>query len=270
MIQKAQDERTAYHACRTHVSRGMLLDLYQRPRLFEGLYVTGEIPGVKASPAMKLGTAIHALTLEGRSTFIAPPPEHLTPSGNLSEKKATVAWVEEIEASGYIVASPETTERIERTSASVREVLSTLGDPHKYGQVEQPIYWEHISGVGCRCLPDILTPGGIIDLKTTDELDERKIASKIWDLGYWLQAAHYLEGASKHLGHRITKFIFLFAETNAPYRTWMRELDDDYLSWATDRRHSLIEEYQRRKHENDWADPGEATVELVKRPKWAE
>jgi hypothetical protein len=268
MIQAANLTKD-YHACRTHVSRGMLADLYQRPRLFEGRYVTGEIPGIESTAAMQIGTAVHSAALEDRNLIVSCPTAFLASNGAMSTKAAK-EWRAQVESEGYIVASDEMVGRIKRTARSVREVLSTLGDPHKYGQVEQPIYWEHISGVGCRCLPDILTPGGIIDLKTCDELDERKIASKIWDLGYWLQAAHYLEGASKHLGHRITKFIFLFAETNAPYRTWMRELDDDYLSWATDKRHSLIEEYQRRKEQNDWADPGEATVELVKRPKWAE
>lgn len=270
MIQKP-DDRNAYHACRTHVSRGMLADLYQRPRLFEGRYITGTIPGKDPTPAMKLGTMIHALALEGRRIAIDPPAEHLTPSGKLSEKKATVEWVKEIEAGGYIVSDAETTERIEQTTDSVLSILKKLGEPQKTGIVETPIYWDHISGVGCRALPDILTPGAVIDLKTTDELDERKIASKIWELGYWLQVPHYLEAASKHYGYRISKFIFLFAETNQPYRCWMRELDEvKYLKWATDKRHQLIEEYQRRMAENDWADPGEETLESVELPKWAE
>lgn len=268
MIQQSNPTKD-YHACRTHVSRGMLFDLYTRPRLFEGRYITGTIPLLASTAAMGIGTAVHAMALEGRSLLVSCPTEHLSSDGAM-RTKAAKEWRAEAEASGYIVTGADTTNRVERTAASVVEMLATLGEPQKYGVVEKPIYWEHATGTCCRCMPDILTPGGIIDLKTTDELNPRKIASTIWELGYWLQAAHYLEGGSNAIGHRITKFIFVFAETNPPYRCWIRELEPDYIAWACERRERLIEELNRRTETNDWADEGESELLSISKPRWAE
>ena len=139
MIQQANAIKD-YHACRTHVSRGMLADLAIRPRLFEGRYITNTIPGKEPTPAMKLGTMIHALALEGRRIAIDPPAEHLTPSGNLSEKKVTLAWVKEVEAGGYIVSDAATTERVERAAEAVKAYLATQKIDPESGIVERPIF----------------------------------------------------------------------------------------------------------------------------------
>ena len=268
MIQQANAIKD-YHACRTHVSRGMLADLAIRPRLFEGRYITNTIPGKEPTPAMKLGTMIHALALEGRRIAIDPPAEHLTPSGNLSEKKVTLAWVKEVEAGGYIVSDAATTERVERAAEAVKAYLATQKIDPESGIVERPIFWEHPSGVACRALPDLIVTSTLcIDLKTTSDLSDRAISSACFgDFAYWLQVVHYLEGIKETYGFD-ANFVFVFVETERPYGVRAYSLSADDHAWAFNKRERLIEDLRRRTDSGDWSDPEEGGICEFKRPGW--
>lgn len=258
-----------YHACRTHVSRGMLADLAQRPRLFEGRYITNTMPGKEPSPAMKLGTMVHALALEGRRIAIEPPAEHLTPSGNLSEKKATLSWVKEVEAGGYVVSDAATTERVERAAEAVTAYLATQKIDPANGVVERPIFWERPGGIACRALPDLLVnPMLCIDLKTTTDISDKAISSECFgDFAYWLQVSHYLEGIKETYGYD-AQFVFVFVETQEPYGVRTYRLSEADADWAKEKRERLIEDLKRRTETGDWSDPEEGGICEFKRPGW--
>src|SRR5690606_11916220 len=53
-----------------------------------------------------IGHAAHAKILGVGSGTIGYPEEHITPSGNVSTKAATVAWAEEQRALGLVPVSP--------------------------------------------------------------------------------------------------------------------------------------------------------------------
>jgi len=257
MIQQANPIKD-YHACRTHVSRGMLADLAQRPRLFEGRYITGTMPGKEPTPAMKLGTMIHALALEGRRIAIDPPAEHLTPSGNLSEKKATVAWVKEVEAGGYIVSDAATTERCERASESVLKHLRESGIEPKDCIVEKPIFWERADGMACRALPDLYIPRRLcLDLKTTETLCLPDLKRSYRNLFYWLQPPHYCEGIEHEYGVENCPFAFVFVETREPFRVWSVSISPQAQAKNRERREVIIDDLKRRTESGDWSDPEE-------------
>ena len=257
-----------YHSCRTHVSRGMLADLAKRPRLFEGRYITGEIPSTEPTAAMQIGTAIHALALEGRDTLVSCPAEYLASNGAMSTKAAK-DWKAQVEADGYTVANAETTERIKRASAAVLAYLASQQiDPEK-GIVERPIYWERSDGIACRALPDLLVSSRLcIDLKTTSDLSDRAISSACFgDFSYWLQVVHYLEGIKETYGYD-ANFVFVFVETERPYGVRAYSLSADDHAWAFNKRERLIEDLKRRTELGDWSDPEEGGICEFKRPGW--
>lgn len=259
-----------YFTDHSHVSRSMLALLRESPRTYEARYITGTMPPEPPSESMQVGTAIHAEVLLGQSVVRTCPPEYLAQNGAMSTAAAK-QWREEAVAAGYAVLRREAGEKIAPTVASVLRRLESLGNPHtaQGAVIEREIYWKHASGVKVKAKPDLITPGAVIDLKTISELSQRKVESAIADHGYWLQAAHYTE-AAKQLGFRPQKFIFLFAETQAPWRCWMRELDAEYLDWAFVERERLLDDLARRMAENDWADPGENELVAVKKPRYME
>lgn len=260
----AEMKPSEYHADRTHVSRSMLFELYQSPRVYEARYITRTMPQKSVTEAMQLGTAIHAEVLLGESVVRTCPQELLSSDGAM-RTKAAKEWRANAVASGYAVLDKEATAKIGPTVESIRRVLAVMGNPHQMhlGACEQPVLWEE-AGVKCKALPDILCGSMLIDIKCVDAIGERIIASKIWEFGYWLQAAHYMAGTGA------TRFIFLFAEAQAPWRCVARELDEDYLLWAADARQRLLADLVRRREQNDWADEGENEVRRITRPRWAE
>ena len=267
MIQQA-DPIKDYHACRTHVSRGMLADLHQRPRLFEGRYITGTLPQKKPTREMQLGTAIHALALEGRSIGLVPPDSVLAKNGARSTN-AYYEWEETIERSGCISVKADEYETICRASAALVAHLKQQGiDPEK-GIVEKPIYWERADGVACRAMPDlIVNPRLSLDVKTTSDLSDRAISSACFgDFAYWLQVVHYLEGIKETYGWD-ANFVFVFVETERPYGVRAYSLSADDHAWAFDKRERLIEDLKRRTETGDWSDPEEGGICEFKRPGW--
>lgn len=251
-----------YHADRTHLSRSMLFELYNSPRVYEARYITRSMPPKSVTEAMMLGTAIHAEVLTGESVVRTCPQELLSKDGKMSTAAAK-EWRANAVAGGYAVLDKEATGKIVPTVESIRRVLHRAGIDLAKCVCETPVRWEE-GCVKCKAMPDILQGDLIIDLKCVDTIGDRIIASKIWDFGYWLQAAHYMAGT------QTSRFIFLFAETQAPFRCVARELDEDYLLWAADARRRLLADWQRRTEANDWADDGENEVRTITRPKWAE
>lgn len=266
MIQQAPITRDTYHQ-HAALSRGRLFDLHDSPRIYEAKHILRTIPPKKPTPQMQLGTAIHAMALEGRSLLVSCPPEHLASNGAMSTKAAK-EWRAEVEAEGYIVSDAETTGRIQMAAWSVAFALQKIGIDLDRCIIEQPILWTHAeTEIACRCLPDIRANRGIIDLKTTEKIDDRDLERSIWDYGLWLQYAHYREGFES-LGYPLETWSFLFVETQPPYRTKWVSLDADYEHWAVQKRHELMRELKDRTDRNDWAEKGEGEPREVKLPRF--
>lgn len=247
----------------------MLADLAQRPRLFEGRYITGELPQKKPTREMQLGTAIHALALEGRSIGLVPPDSVLAKNGARSTN-AYKDWETEIEAGGFVSVKADELETIQRAAAALVAHLEKQGiDPAK-GIVEKPIYWERADGVACRAMPDlIVSPRLCLDVKTTGDISDSGINSSCFgDFAYWMQPPQYLEGIEAEYGYTECAFVFVFIETAKPYGIREYQLTHDDYAWAFNRRERLIEGLKRRTETGDWSDPEEGGICEFKRPNW--
>jgi len=146
----------------------------------------------------------------------------------------------------------------------------------KIERVEVPITWtDPIEPVRCKGIPDIVAGEWIIDLKTTKSLTgflqggEQLVSKTIADLGYHLQAAFYLRGASLHYGDPKTRFAFLVVETEEPYRVYAMELKSEAITAGEVKMQRLLAEYVRRMQTGDWSEEGEKSLLQVGVPAWA-
>lgn len=249
-----------YHADRTHLSRSMLFELYQSPRVYEARYITRSMPPKSVTEAMMLGTAIHAEVLLGESVVRTCPQELLSSDGAM-RTNAAKEWKENAIASGFAVLGKESRAKIAPTVESIRRTLHRAGIDLAKCVCETPVRWEE-GGVKCKAMPDILAGDTIIDLKTQDDVTDRAIVNKIRTFGYWLQHVHYCAGTAAN------DFWFVFAETQPPWRCKLRRIPAWYLDWARQKRAELLADFARRQSENDWADPDEGIIKDLDMPVW--
>lgn len=88
---------------------------------------------------------------------------------------------------------------------------------HSLAKHESSVFWE-MDGVHCKARPDIIHPNGmILDLKTTDSAQPLDFQRTIAKYRYHVQAAWYLDGISKAIGHKFDQFCFIAIEKKPPF-----------------------------------------------------
>ena len=214
--------------------------------------------------AKLIGSAVHAAVLEPDifySNYVVLPENF---DGRTKENKEKV---DSLKTSGRTPLKFEDYQHCLdmatalHTHATARRLLNQ-------GCAEVSVFAE-IDGIPVKCRPDWLRKESrlIVDLKTTEDASERGFTRSIAGLGYYLQAAWYLD-VCQAAGIAIDTFLFIAVEKSPPYAVGIYELDD--ASLETGRR-----EYQRAlalwKHcteMNEWPGytPDIVTLQL---PAWA-
>ena len=169
--------------------------------------------------AFDVGTAAHTKILGVGSGLVEYPDEHLTPSGNVSTKAATVLWAEEQRSAGLTPVSPDDIAAVDAMAESVlahpkaRELLEAKG--HREVSVVS-----EIDGVPVRArLDGLVELEGMtgLDLKTTRKTaDVEGFARTSSDLGYFIQEAWYREAIEAE-GVPLDRFVFITVEKEPPY-----------------------------------------------------
>lgn len=195
----------------------------------------------RTSDSFDVGHAVHAKVLGIGAKVVIYPPEHLTPSGNVSEKAATVKWIAEQRAKGLTPI----TEGQQRATDSMAEAI--LAHAEARALLEQPGNAE--ASVFARCdetgidlrarfdyLPDLDQPYPIaVDLKTTGtRATAREFARSVHTYGYYVQQGHYLDTLRLETGRDDIGFRYVVVEKNAPHHVAVHQLDDLYADIGTE------------------------------------
>tara|TARA_B100000945_G_scaffold276333_1_gene240873 strand:- start:175 stop:1014 length:840 start_codon:yes stop_codon:yes gene_type:complete len=179
----------------------------------------------KPTPAMRIGSAFHALILEPdvfENEFIYKP-EILN-----ARSKEGKEWKARQEEAGKIVLNEDDKEQLQAMSKALldcspaKKLLSAAGNP------EQSFFWtDKETGLGCKCRPDYLLENGgtIVDLKTTTDASYRGFLRSISNFRYHVQAGWYMNGLEQSTGERPDRFIFIAVEKTAPYGIGVYEAD---------------------------------------------
>lgn len=183
----------------------------------------------RTSTAFDIGTAAHAKVLGVGAGVIAYPAEHLTASGNVSTKAATVAWAAEQRAAGLVPVSPDDIEAVDAMAEAVLKHPAARSVLERDGYSEASAYWtDPATGVPCRARFDRLTTtddGRVLagDLKTTQDASPRGFAKSVAGYEYVQQDPWYGDGLIA-LGYEDPAFTFIAVEKAPPHLVGAYEL----------------------------------------------
>lgn len=228
---------------------------------------------VRDTPAFDFGKAAHAKVLGVGAPIVVYPDEHLTPSGNVSTKAATVEWEGEQRLAGLTPITAGDMGAIDAMAEAVLANKSARALLELPGAREVSVFAD-VEGVPTRCRFDALTdetPQGIfgIDLKTSRKpVNKARFTREVIEYGYHVQQEFYRDTYRASEGTEIT-FTFIAVEKAAPHLVAVHHLDGAYQRMGRDLAREARRIYAECTENDAW--PGHPDdIQLVVPPVWAE
>lgn len=233
------------------------------PAVFHQYEREGEAP----REVFDVGSAAHAKILGVGSGVIAYPPEHLTPSGNVSTKAAATEWAAAQREAGLIPVTPDQIDRVNAMSDAVAahpdaHQLLTGGDP------EVSLIWDDPdTGARCRGRIDYVRGEGLlVDLKTAESPRPDTWKNTAARLGYAEQRIHYGNGWEALTGVW-PRFLQVVVDKKPPHLVFVAQFDDVFEAKAAERVRWAVDTYARATEANEW--PGLPTgIHRIAAPGW--
>lgn len=256
-----------YHAHRALSSTGARR-LLESPARFK-YWRTHQEPGKQS---FDVGTAVHTKVLGVGAGTIAYPEEHVTASGLVSTKAATVAWADEQRANGLTPIAPAQAARVDGMVEAVlahptaRALFEQPGDPEASVFATDPE-----TGVEMRARFDWLarpsTSAASVDLKTTAKLASADgFARTVGAYGYDVQQEFY-QRALLNTGWDRTPFLFVVVETEPPHLVAVHQLDVEWRDMGATKVQRALELYAECSQTGIW--PGYPTeTQLLSPPQY--
>jgi len=158
------------------------------------------------SKAMRIGTALHSLVLEGIAPLVMPE----------FSGKGSVAMRDEWKAAheGALILSEDEAEVVCGMSGSIAvHPIASTKFLHTEGRSEVSALWTcPDTGVECKSRFDWLIPREIVDLKTTADASAESFAKSVANFRYHVQDAFYSQAAAS-LDLDVEQFTFVCVET---------------------------------------------------------
>lgn len=215
--------------------------------------------------AFDVGTAAHTKILGTGSTVVVYPPEHLTASGNVSTKAATVEWADEQRAAGLIPIGATDARRVDAMAEAVLADRDARGILETITGREVSIIQE-VEGVPVRARFDLYDGARGADLKTTRDASPRAFNRSIGNLGYHIQSAWYDDAHRAETGRPLQSFEFIVIESAPPHLVGVYRLDvmwQDVAAGMTQKARAL---YRECTESGVWPAYGAQTLTA---PTWA-
>jgi len=236
-----------YHSLPGLSSTG-IKKMLDAPAVFEQYQREGEKPRT----VFDVGSAAHAKILGAGSDVVAYPAEHLTPSGNVSTKKAATDWAAQQRAAGLIPVTPD---QIEAVNAMAEAALThpDAGPLLEHGQAEVSLIWDDPdTGARCRGRVDyVRTDTVLVDLKTADGARPWTWSYKAEDHGYFEQRVHYGNGWQVLTGSE-PRFLTVVVDKKPPHLVFVAEYDEPTCDKAAERVRQAIDAYAKGIASGQW------------------
>lgn len=246
------------------ISQSMLKEFSKSPRHYFCKYIEKSIEQ-KESESMRIGTLVHAMLLQ-------PDKQHMFPvfdgEKRTNEQKAKYAEMqnEACKNGGFVVRRDE----YDVACAMVESVksTSTWGIIESHLQLtEAPLEWtcEH-TDLLCKGRIDGLVGKEdkqlVVEIKTTADASFEGFSKSIFNFGYDLQAAHYMQAVATHIGKSPDSFLFVLVENKAPYLTAFYELGAETIYSANAARIALMKRFKECRDKNEWPGYSEEIKEI--------
>lgn len=260
-------ENADYHR-HSAVSKSHLDQVARSPLHYWARYLDPNRVEPEPTPAMRLGTAVHTLTLEP-DTWDA---RYITaPAVDRRTKEGKARWAEfEAEAAGRELISVEDRVIVSRMAEAVWKHPAAAMLLNIAGKAETTWMWDDdASGLQCKCRPDWLTDdhGLIVDLKTTEDASPAGFRKSIANWRYHVQASWYLDGIERATGTRPEQFIFICVEKKPPHAVAVYAADFDMIVAGAKQARLDLDTLADCKAANAW--PGYSDqIEMISLPAW--
>jgi hypothetical protein len=203
-----------------------------------------------AKTTLDVGTAVHTKILGTGAKAVAYPPEHLTPSGYVSTKAATVEWAAQQRAQGLTPVTPETMKSLDEMAESVLAHPSARVLLEQSGHREASLFGtDPATGIQVRARFDFYPDDGprplALDLKSAIDASPRGFGTAVGKHKYHVQRGWYLDVNKFIGGHDLAEFLFVVVEKEPPYLvgvyTLPEQAADDGRKRARDARNIYAE-----------------------------
>ncbi len=221
--------------------------------------------------AMRLGTNFHSYVLEpekAEKEFVTYPADCLVGSGK-GQQGRKADFDDKATAKGQTILKPADLETIKCMAGAVH----ADPDAQKYltdGQAEISGFWKDPDdpNILCKIRPDWLRNDGIIgDLKKTKDARKHAFRAQAYSLGYDMEAAWYLHGASQITGKYHGEFYFIACEAVEPYGVIVYRASEKMIACGTDRWERARSIYLECLQDDIWPAYEEGIVDLDP-PDW--
>lgn len=239
----------AYHADLSAVSSTGIRKILKSPATFKNHILDGLAP--EPTDAMKFGTLVHRAVLEGtdflKAYVVEPEFSGYTLDGRESKqskdaKQKRDAWRYEQQLAGNLVVTQKERDDIQGIVEAIinhEDAFALLKD----GVTEVSGYYrDPETGIYCRIRPDFYSPGlgVLLDLKTTQDVEEGAFSRTIWNFRYDCQLAMYGEGAGIITGRPVTYYAFIAVEPNPPYEVAVYTADQALIEIGAEDYHRAL------------------------------
>ena len=246
------------------VNQSSLKKILDSPAHYQAALKSKLIP----TPAMEMGTALHALSLDGEDAFNGAYIKK--PDGIRLNTKEGREWKEGVGRKKVLASGGK-----DDPWGSVLGMAKSLErlawfDPKQEDYIkhnEVSIYWEE-HGVNCKARLDrvLIEEGIVLDLKTTDSVDPELFTKKVVSLGYDFQAAYYARAAEVAYGKPF-KFIFVAVERKAPYTVDLFEVTPDMMQEGLYKVEKALKLYAECDASGEWPNR-EPVIRQLDYPGW--
>lgn len=242
---------TEYHAPKDELSSTGAKLLLESPKKFKYQVLDGHRV---FRPAFDLGTAVHTKVLGVGAGFIEYPEEHLTPSGNVSTKAATVEWERKQRANGAIILTPAQSAQAGGMAEAVLAEPESRALFERDGHSEVSIF-DQLRGVKRRGRIDYMpTEGGfVVDLKTTVDASALGFRRSVETYGYHIQYGHYIDILERITGEK-RDMVFVAVEKEPPYEVNVIRFDEheDFARFGETEALQAVDDYARYMELGEW------------------
>ena len=246
------------------VNQSSLKKILDSPAHYQAALKNRLIP----TPAMEMGTATHALVLDGQKAFDGS--YIMKPEGISLATKEGKAWKAEVGRKKILAkgGKDDPWGSVHGMAESLQRLEWYRNDGPEYiKRNEVSIYWDW-HGVACKARLDsvLIEEGIVLDLKTTDTVDPELFQKKVVGLGYDFQAAYYAKAAEGAYGKPF-KFIFVAVERKAPYTVDLFEVTPEMMEESMYKCEQAVRQYALCQENNSWPNR-EPLIRQLGYPGW--
>ena len=211
------------------------------------------------TPSTQWGTLIDAMLLGGKLGIAVTPETYEAADGTMKpwnwNAKACQQWRDANE--GQIIVKPAAMDRAEcavkriRADAVIAEILK---DADYQVWVEADYRHNDKITVPVKGLIDIVpaTADALADFKTTQSAEPRQYGRSIFNFGYHVQAAMYLDLWNAATNGKRNTFLHVIQESSEPYEIGRRMLDNNWLQLGRAQYQAALVLYGKCLETNTW------------------